>query len=190
MDAETRSGPGPGLQAYIDQVRAIQRDARELVAGLTEEQANRPPVPGRWSVLQCLDHVTRTLEQYLGPMERMIAEAAAREAAGKPPFREGWFTRWFVRDMEPPVRLKLSAPRRVRPAPTLSVQPVLEQFTAAHDRLIDVAVRAGGVSLRHARMSSPFARWVRLTLGQALAVNAAHARRHLWQARRVRADAL
>ena len=65
---------------------------------------------------------------------------------------------------------------------------MLEQFTAAHDRLIDVAVRAGGVSLRHARMSSPFARWIRFTLAQSLALNAAHARRHLWQARRARSD--
>jgi len=68
----------------------------------------------------------------------------------------------------------------------LEPQQVLEEFDEIHARLEELMIRADGVSLQHGRMRSPFLPLIRFTLGQAFAVNIAHARRHLWQAREVR----
>ena len=36
------------------------------VAGVTEEGSRRKPAPDRWSVLECLEHVARVEERFLG----------------------------------------------------------------------------------------------------------------------------
>jgi hypothetical protein len=44
---------------------------------------------------------------------------------------------------------------------------------------------ANGIDLSRTKVNNPVTRWFRLSLGQELAFNAAHERRHLWQARQV-----
>jgi hypothetical protein len=91
--------------------------------------------------------------------------------------------------MEPPPKLRIRTMRRVEPAERQDTGTLMAEFEAALGRLRELIVAADGVSLRHARMRSPFARVIRFTLGQTFAVNLAHARRHLWQARQVLKDA-
>jgi hypothetical protein len=125
---------------------------------------------------------------YPEAIRRMIGEAAAREAAGGRPYREGWLSRYIVSSMEPPVRHRVRTIAAVEPPPRLERGRVLAEFTAAHRQLAELVRAAGDVDPRRARMRSPFLRLLRFTLGQVLRMNAAHARRHLWQARQVRDD--
>jgi hypothetical protein len=52
---------------------------------------------------------------------------------------------------------------------------------------VRVAGNAAGIAA-HGRTASPFSKLLRFTLGQVFALNTAHGRRHLWQARQVRID--
>jgi hypothetical protein len=70
---------------------------------------------------------------------------------------------------------------------TLSAGPVLLELSAARDRLLERTCAAAGLDLRRAVVVSPVTRLFRLPLGGYLAFLAAHDRRHLWQARQVRA---
>lgn len=173
------------LRSLLEQLDAILVDADTLMEGLTPEQLNWKPDARRWSIGQCLDHVTRTMRLYPAEIERMTAEARA-SAPGSRPFREGWISRWVVSGMEPPPRMRIRTMRSVEPAPDLDRATVVREFEMAHARWRELIVAADGVSLKHARMRSPFAPVLRFTLGQVLAMNLAHARRHLWQARQVR----
>ena len=47
--------PIPGLAATLRDGRQYVLDS---VHGVSEEQARRAPAPGRWSVLDCLEHLT------------------------------------------------------------------------------------------------------------------------------------
>jgi hypothetical protein len=47
---------------------------------------------------------------------------------------------------------------------------------------------ANGIDLSKTKVSNAVSRWFRLSLGQELAFDAAHERRHLWQARRVKEE--
>ncbi|HEX6309464.1 MAG TPA: DinB family protein [Longimicrobiales bacterium] len=178
----------PFLASLLEQLAAVLLDAEELADSLTREQINWQPRPGRWSIAQCLDHLTRTASLYPEEIERMLRESRTRTAAGARPYREGWIARWVVAGMEPPPRVRIRTIRQVEPPGDLDPRAVLQDFTAAHRRLRELIIGADGVSLRHARMRSPFARAIRFTLGQVFAVIVAHARRHLWQARQVRQD--
>jgi hypothetical protein len=176
------------LGNLIEQLDAILIDVRALTDGLSPEQFNWKPDARRWSIGQCLEHLTRTVHLYPAEIERMIEEARGREGSSRP-YREGWVSRWVVSGMEPPPRMRIRTMRRVEPGTELDRDTVVREFVAAHGRLRELIRASDGVSLRHGRMRSPFAPVLRFTLGQVLAMNLAHARRHLWQARQVRQHA-
>ncbi|MGH7448780.1 MAG: DinB family protein [Longimicrobiales bacterium] len=173
------------IGSLVEQLDAILRDARNVTDGLTAAQLNWKPDARRWSVGQCLDHLTRTARLYPTEIERMISEARAR--GGKDgPFRESWISRWVLSGMEPPPRMRIRTMRSVEPTTDLDPDRVVREFEGAYVRLRELMIASDGVALKHARMRSPFVPVLRFTLGQVLALNLAHARRHLWQARQVR----
>ncbi|HUF49331.1 MAG TPA: DinB family protein [Longimicrobiales bacterium] len=173
------------LREWIAQAESVRAEARAIASELTTEQFNWRAGSSRWSVGQCLHHITLTVQLYPDGIERMIAEARTREAAGERPYREGRISRLVVNGMEPPPKLRMRTKRSVVPALELEVAGVLAAFDATMQRLEQLMLAADGISLRHGRMRSPFMPLLRFTLGQVLAMNLAHARRHLWQARAV-----
>jgi hypothetical protein len=173
------------LGSLIEQLDEILVDARALTEGLTPEQFTWRPDERRWSIGQCLEHITRSIRLYPAEIERMIGEARSR-ASNARPYREGWFSRWVVKSMEPPPRMRIRTKRSVEPANELERSTVLREFERELARLQELMLSADGTSLRQGRMRSPFAPVLRFTLGQTFAINLAHARRHMWQARQVR----
>jgi hypothetical protein len=186
MSPEQSAAPrDPSIRGYLDQLDAVLLDARDLAGTLTPAQFNWRPDPRRWSVGQCLEHVTLTARLYLDRTEAMIAEARQRADRGEAAYREGWFSRWFVRSMEPPPAIRVRTFGRIEPAPVLDRAAVLAAFEAVHQQFARFMTAADGVPLTHARTTSPFTSLLRFTLNQVFAMNLAHARRHLWQARQV-----
>jgi len=72
---------------------------------------------------------------------------------------------------------------RVRASPDFA-----EGVSASQDRVQDLMGRSEGKPLDRARIISPFNASVRYSAYSALRILAAHQRRHLWQATRVRAE--
>jgi hypothetical protein len=174
------------LQDFLEQVHAVRLAGRSLAADLTAAQFNWRPDPRRWSVGQCLEHIVLTARLYPDGIERMIHEARARQASGARPYREGLVARLLVSSMEPPPRLRVRTMRSVQPPAALERDVVMAGFDAVFARFAELIATADGAALAHARMPSPFVRLISLTLGQTIAVNLAHARRHLWQGWQVR----
>jgi hypothetical protein len=186
LSQEQNAGPSdPQIRGYLEQLDAILLDARSVAAELTQAQFNWRPDGRRWSVGQCLQHITLTARLYPGRIEAMLGEARERAGRGERGYREGAFSRWFVRSMEPPPSLRIRTFRKVEPAGELDRDTVIADFEAVHGRFAELMRRADGLSLTHARTASPFLSLLKFTLGQVFAMNLAHARRHLWQARQV-----
>ncbi len=45
------------LAEYLRQIQEIERDAEGLTCGLTDEQVNWRPAPGKWSMAECISHL-------------------------------------------------------------------------------------------------------------------------------------
>jgi hypothetical protein len=170
------------------QLEAAERDAQALVQGLSEQQGAWRTEPGAWSVAECLDHLATANRVYL----RALTESAARARAKGRPRRgravPGVVGRWFVRWLEPPVnpRLKGRAPRIIRPRTAPPLADAFAAFAASH-REVRAFLRAyADLDLAGVRFPNPFVRGLRFSLATGVHVIAAHERRHLWQAWRVR----
>lgn len=179
----------PELRAYRDRFKMLRCDAEVLITDVSTEVFNTSPAPGAWSMAQCFDHLNTAGKQLVPRLEAAIDEAKKKGPFGEGPFRYGIFSRWFIRAMRPESGWKMPAPSSYAPADTaLDPDDVLATFQALQDRLIACTERAQGLDLKQIRVSSPFFRLLRFSLGAWLAATAAHEERHLQQARRVRRD--
>jgi DinB family protein len=163
-------------------------DARDLSAGLRDSQFNWQPAPGKWSIGECLEHLN-TAYGALPRFDRRIAEGRSRGISAAGPFRAGLIGGLYIRSIEPPVkRLRLPSPKLYRPKPDQRMQEVLPRFLKLQEELARRVEDAKGLDLARLRMSSPVTRRFKMSLIEWFAFLAAHQRRHLWQARRVRED--
>lgn len=181
----------PELEAFREEFDAISADADSLLASLSDSQFYWAPDVDTWSVAQCFEHLNVTARSYLPMLDESIASAKRFGVYATGPFRYRWFSRYFVKSMEPPVRRRFKAPAVFQPAPRTAPQrkrvEIEAGFRGYQVQFVDRLRQANGVDLAKARVQSPANRWIRLELGAGFALMAAHERRHLWQARRLTA---
>lgn len=173
------------LEDYERQFAGAGSAIRGLVNGLTERDLQWRSRPGRWSIVECLDHLNAGWLS-LPKLDRKIAEARSKGWLGDGPFREPWLGRLYVRAIEPPVRLRLPAPKRYRPRAMAASSDVVPKLLALQDELIGRVRTADGLDVGAILLTSPITRRFRMSLGQWFAFLAAHERRHIWQAENVR----
>jgi hypothetical protein len=161
---------------------------RSLTGDLRTHQLAWRPAPERWSIAQCLTHLTRTADLYLLEIDAAIARGREMDVSRRRRSREPLFTRFILRVVEPPVRLRVRAPRAFLPPPDPDLAGALPGFLASQERVIERMRRAEGLDLFGLRLRSPAIPLIRLSLRQAFAILGAHARRHMDQVRRVRED--
>lgn len=178
----------PELQEYFRQVEEIRRDAEDLVRGLSDAQFNWRPAPERWSISECLEHLNMVARLYWPIIAEAINQSRVKGWLSQGPFKHGWFGKMLVRSAEPPPKMKFKAPRKFRPPADQPMAHVYPQFVSFQDRLLDLISDANGVDLGRPKVQLPATKLIKLTLGQGFGLMAAHERRHLWQARRVKDD--
>jgi hypothetical protein len=174
------------LQQLQDGLDAAERDARALMDGLTEALGAWRAHPGAWSVAECLDHIATANRVYLAAMEPSARRARASGSRRSGVARPGLVGGWFVRYLEPPVKLKGKAPRNIRPRSAPVLDDAYTSFLATQDEVRAFIRNYAEIDLGRVAFPNPFIRGVRFSLATGLHVIAAHERRHLWQAWRVR----
>ncbi len=178
----------PDLQALANAFDAAEQDARALIAGLTEAQGGWRADPASWSVAECLDHLGTSNRVYLAAMEPSAAHAQRNHRRRRGPAQPGLLGGWFVRYMEPPVKpaLRGRAPRKIRPRTAPGLADAAAGFLASQNDVRAFLRTYAEIDLAGVLFPNPFIRGLRFSLATGLHVIAAHERRHLWQAWRVR----
>jgi hypothetical protein len=170
------------LEDYARQLDSVNAEARALVANHPVDDLIRPTPGGGWSAAECLEHVALTAEKY--NLTIGAALDAGTELKGEGPFQYGLLARLFLWTLEPPVRMRFKAPAPFAPRPQPDLHEALTAFIARHDELQQLLIQADGLNLAAIRVESPANAKLKLPVGAAFGVLTAHARRHLWQARR------
>jgi hypothetical protein len=174
------------LDLYRQQFEQIQQQAAELTAGLDEARFNWRPSPQDWSIEECLAHLTMAGQWEIRAIEAAIDQAIQRGLTGRGPFQYGAVDRFLVDQTEPPVRSPLPAPRHFVPLHGQPLTAVMPTFFHVQSQFLLQLARADGLDLRRVKVATPITRFLKMSLGMTFAQAAAHERRHLQQARRVR----
>lgn len=165
---------------------AATRGWRELLAGLAPDDANRKPVPTRWSVAQCLEHVCIVTGAVLPGLDAAIARARADGTMAEGPFRYGPVGRWFLAAQAPGSGRAVPTVRRYAPSSSeVDLEAAVARFEAVHAAFTVALEAADGVHLARVRVASPVTKLLRLQAGIWFLALPVHALRHLAQAERV-----
>jgi len=176
----------PQLEDYRQQFERIADEAKDLTTGLTEAQFNWRPTSGEWSIEECLAHLTAVGTAELETIERAVEQARARGITGTGPFEVPAWERFILRETEPPVRHSMRSPGRFRPIHGQPITGVLPTFLHLQRQFTIQIELADGLDLRRVKVPTAITSLLRLSLIGTLAMAAAHERRHMAQARRVR----
>lgn len=160
------------MKDVAGQLESAREELILVVSGLSEEQARTRPAPDRWSVLECLEHVSFVERRFLGMVKASEAGTSAVRDAAK---EAALATRVVDRSN------KRNAPEAVHPTGKhASVAEALQDFNAARDETLQFASEQGA-NLLSRSASHP-------VLGplngvEALLLIAGHGRRHTAQMR-------
>lgn len=176
------------LESCRLQLLSIRQDVPGVWNGLSPAQFNWRPSPDKWSIAECLEHLNETARKTLPTLDDMIARARASGLMSNGPFVLGLIERMFIKSLEPPVRYRAKAPKRLAPRPATSyvVEEVATEFMRLQDALDARLEQADGVHLTKVKGPSPAFPMLKWSLGAMLSITLAHERRHIWQAREIR----
>lgn len=175
----------PELKILDEAYTAARADAQSLIGNLTESQAAWRPHPAAWSISECLDHLAATNRIYLAAMQPAVAEARRHNKLRCQPALPGYFGAWFVRSLEPPVKLKSPSPSQIKPRTSPALADAAAAFFASHADAQNFLRTNADLDLAAIRLRNPFVKLLRLTVATAIHIIPAHERRHLYQARAV-----
>jgi len=167
-------------QPQMEHVKNLEASRDEFIAaasGLTDAQAKQQPEPGRWSLLDCAEHIVITEGRFLNWLETAETEGAP----ARDPEKEAQLA----------ARVSSRTSRAQAPDPAKPVgrfatlADALAEFQAARARTIQFAV-ATGDGLYSLATKHPF--FGSLNGAELVVLIAGHSRRHAAQAREVRAQ--
>ena len=177
------------LEAIAAQFTASAARAQQLAESVSDAAWSVPPPRGGWSVGECIAHLTLTNERYLPILAESADAAPFHEQDDDTPVRPmkrdltGRLLTWM---MEPPVRFRMRTAPAFVPGGAGSRAATMAAFDASQAALLRQVEALDGMDLTTLRVISPFNPSMRYSVWSALHILAAHQRRHLWQAERVR----
>ena len=170
------------LEALLNQTENITLIATKFTTDRRQTDLTTSLEATSWSVAQCLDHLAQTTNAFVPPIASAIA-CAPRLTTNRG-LRTGALTRLFIRNLEPPYRLRFKV--------LASLAPRQHHFNSAWDafeisqvQLARTIQSAVGFAIDQVRIDSPvYARFSYNVYG-AFRMLTAHQRRHLWQMERI-----
>jgi hypothetical protein len=183
----------PDIAMLMIEIDANLSHAESITHGLSREQFQWRPEPGRWSIGECFGHLNATNRFALVALETGIAKGRARGKTGQGPFQYGFVSRKFIASQEPPVTKKFMAPKKFLPSADIDIDVTLAEFRRIEGELKRLTREADGLHLARVKIELPalpaiLRVFVKMPLGGQLLLTTTHDRRHLWQAEQIRND--
>src|SRR6267142_416717 len=129
------------------QIWDMRRRAQEVFRGLTPEQLTQRHEPGKWSIAECLAHLNVTAAAVQLFIAQGIERGKREELFGKGPYKlgaRGKFLIWFA---EPPPKVRIPAPKKVKPPATIAdPAKLLPDFMRVQDEWTRLMKEAEGLN--------------------------------------------
>mgnify|MGYP001195916890 CR=1 FL=1 len=174
------------LASVRDELQEASARFHRLVDTLDETTWGRSPVPGKWSIARCVEHLNMTSAAYLPIFRAAFKEARVAGMIAKNPNYELDFWGWLLfKSIEPPIRFKMKTPDPFVP-PTIEPKvKVVAEFDSLQREIAGVLEENGDLDFAKVKIVSPFNAKVKYSAYAAYRIIPAHQRRHLLQAEHV-----
>ncbi len=166
------------LDSVRHEVESITLRAANLFAGRNPADLAIRLEATSWSAVECLDHLTQTADAFIPAIAS--AMAGAPRLTTNRALRTGALTRLFIRNLEPPYRLRFKVLTPLIPRRS-DYDSAWGAFEESQAQLAKTIRSAAGLAIDRVRVESPVYARFRYNIYGALCMLVAHERRHLWQ---------
>ena len=163
----------------IDHLKQTQSDLIAAVQGLSEAQLNFKPAPDRWSVLECVQHITLSSQGLWQMTQGALKEA--NDSGLKSQVADEQLIK-MVEDRS--TKVQTSEPFRPIHSPYHSLNETLDAFNADRNKLIEY-IQSTNDDMRGHIAKMPFGN---IDAYQLVLIISAHTNRHTQQLNEVKAD--
>ncbi|WP_165768283.1 DinB family protein [Hymenobacter amundsenii] len=175
---------------FLNMLTAEVAGMREIVnrrfRPLSDDQLNRGPGPGKWSVGQCLEHLNILGGLYLPLISRKLKAARERGTRPADAVKHGYVGRKMTEALRVPATEKpLTSPQQYAPSGYRLPRTVLEVFGRQLDELTHLIEQARTVNMNAVRIPNPIIPLYYPRLPDVLEMLVVHLDRHIGQAERV-----
>lgn len=171
---------GGWVTELAERSKELETRAKEALGKLNSEQLNWRPDRATWSIGQQLDHLLLSNRPYMEILERVGASAGPATTEYKP----GFWGKFMLKAVSPDESFPAPVPKPLIPTEGPVAREIVDEFLGLQDNFHKLVATLTGKDL-NAKFSSPFAKFVRLKLGDAIQINALHNERHLNRALRL-----
>jgi hypothetical protein len=153
---------------------------------LANEQLCWRPLPDKWSINECIKHLTVTLNIYLPAIEKGIKNLPAEYTESAPFFYPTFLGNMATKSMKPApegkIRYKMKTFDKLDPRKIINQsEDIFTQFLAQQEELKFLVINSGEVNLNLIRIPL-IIKFIKFKLGDTFRFIIAHNQRHILQA--------
>ena len=178
----------PQLEAIKNQLDAVSQKAISVVNDVSLERLKQRPQPDRWSIAECIAHLSLSSQAEIEEIDDVIAQSPPQKISIEKEFKMDLLGRFLKWSLEPPPMFfsKIKTTKDFQPINVEPLDRVLPTFLNLQEELKTRADRGNNLPLDRIKVVSPFNRKVKYNLFSFFHILLAHERRHLWQAEKVK----
>jgi len=177
---------------YLNEMEQGFHEALASVRSTLEQSEdallNLPEAPGKWSMLQCIEHMSLATLVYTANVKEVLAHNGLAPAAEA--YKGHWKGRLFAKMNAPKpggeIPMKLKTFKTMDPPGNLDPKTVIDQFFEVHDEMISLINQSRQVNIDKVKIATALGPWVKLRLGEAYRFILAHTQRHVVQLKRIK----
>lgn len=174
-----------------DLLNSLENDVKQMLDKAKSLQVfdgtmlNTSPAPGKWSILQVIEHLNSYNRYYLPELESALQRGKQTGISFNTQFKSGWFGDYFTKMMMPgeggKISNKMNAPKDHRPVAHQDAHKVISEFLAGEQKLISLLQMALNTDMGKLRLPISISRLIKLKAGDTFRFLIAHQQRHFVQ---------
>jgi hypothetical protein len=176
----------PDLSPLVTELERLRDEVLSVASSVDDTTWVTRPAAAAWSIGECIAHLTLTTEAFLPAMHERLQRPESRARPAPARMRRGLMAWVLCRALEPPVRSRYPTTSPFVPDQAPPREKTSRNFVTSQEALLATIRLGDGIDLTRIRLVSPFDPRLHYSFYSALHIIAAHQRRHLWQAQRVR----
>ncbi|MEO5570119.1 MAG: DinB family protein [Bacteroidia bacterium] len=165
---------------FSEDVQKYTQFALEHFSNLSDAQFSWHPVPGKWSIAQCIQHINMLSRHWHKQFERVLKNGIKSENTGE--YTPGFLGKYILRVITPFPARKIKTPDMFQPHFMVNGKVAMEEFFDFQKRFTAMAEKLRQYDLEKNKLDSTVYQMIHLKLGDAFIINNQHTGRHLNQA--------
>lgn len=171
------------INDLVTRTEVVMAEANELLK-VDIELLNSREAEGKWSVLECLEHLNRYGEYYLPEIENRLVSADTISSE-QYLFKSSWLGEYFAESMLPKEKLNtMNTFKSMNPLGSALDLSTIHKFIEQQNTMLRHLHNARKVNMNKVKTSISISKLIRLRLGDTFRVVIYHNQRHMVQAKK------